>query len=81
MPEICVSELGVQIARLDLDPEVDVTFADLNHVNAHTQLADQRLWPGSLNVEFGGVFDEGLGFEAARTRREANYPNDAKGLE
>src|SRR5688500_8242725 len=79
VPQIRVGKLGVQAACMDADAQVDVSFADLDDVDAGTQLADQRLGLGPLDVELGGKFDQRFGREPARARGKAQHPREAKG--
>jgi hypothetical protein len=77
MAEVRIGKFGVLFARVDLDAHVDIAFANLDHVNARPQLADQRLHRGALDDQIGRILDQGFGLEAARTPRKAKQPGNA----
>ena len=74
-----VGEFGVLVAGVDADAQVDVALADLDQVRAGPQLAAERQRLGAVDPDFGGVFDERLGFEAAGTGRKARSPKGRRG--
>jgi len=80
MPQVGIGKLGVLVASVDLDAHVDITLADLDDVDARTQLADEGQWFGALDVEFRGVLNQGLGCESAHAGGKAEHPNNAKSL-
>ena len=76
--QVGVAELGLLSGGLHLHAQVDVALADLEKIDAFAQLARETLAPRALDVDFGGVFDQRLGFQAAHAARKENEQRRAE---
>jgi hypothetical protein len=65
--QVGIGEFAVAATGIDLDPQVEVAFANLEQIHPGPQLARDGLRGVALDVDLGRKFDQRLGIEAAQT--------------
>ena len=78
MSKIGVAEFRVLAGGVHLHAQVDVAFPDLEKIDALTQLAREGLGAGTLDVDFGGILDQRLGFQAVHASGKEYEPDRAE---
>ena len=81
MAQIGVGELGVQVPGVDAHAQVDVTFADLDQVDARVELARKAVGVVAGDHHVGRILDQRIGLEAAAASAKAQRPDDANNLD